>query len=55
MVGSAAGEMLLPLLIGSLFESPSYGPQSFTAVIAAVGALGALVFAALLAVARVHK
>eukprot|EP01051_Picozoa_sp_SAG22_P012082 SAG22_NODE_1226_length_5115_cov_1.930024_1_plen_507_part_00 len=52
MVGSAGGEMLMPLLIGTLFDRPDYGgPDSFPAVVAAVGVFGAGVFLVLLKLA----
>lgn len=51
MIGSAGGEMLMPLLIGTLFDSPAHGPSSFPVVLATVGVVGAVLFAVLLRLA----
>ena len=49
MVGSAAGEMVMPLVIGAAFDTS--GPESFPWVILAATVLGTVVFVSLMKVA----
>jgi MFS transporter, FHS family, Na+ dependent glucose transporter 1 len=49
MVGSAAGEMIMPLIIGQAFEI--VGPGTFPMIIALTSIIGCIVFVALLKVA----
>ena len=46
MVGSAGGEMLMPLVIGQAFDR--VGPQTFPIIMAAVSISGAAIFLVLL-------
>ena len=46
MVGSAGGEMLMPLVIGQAFDR--VGPQTFPMIMAAVSIVGAAIFLLLL-------
>ena len=49
MVGSAGGEMIMPLVIGQAFDV--VGPQTFPVIVAATSAIGCIVFVMLLKVA----
>jgi FHS family Na+ dependent glucose MFS transporter 1 len=49
MVGSAAGEMIMPLIIGQAFDL--VGPGTFPMIIALTSAIGCIVFVALLKLA----
>eukprot|EP00746_Dinoflagellata_sp_MGD_P128398 gnl/MRDRNA2_/MRDRNA2_62777_c0_seq2.p1 gnl/MRDRNA2_/MRDRNA2_62777_c0~~gnl/MRDRNA2_/MRDRNA2_62777_c0_seq2.p1 ORF type:complete len:137 (+),score=21.21 gnl/MRDRNA2_/MRDRNA2_62777_c0_seq2:55-411(+) len=49
MVGSAAGEMAMPLVIGYFFDQA--GPETFPVITAVVSVVGAIVFLILIKVA----
>ena len=49
MVGSAAGEMIMPLIIGQAFDH--VGPATFPMIIALTSTVGCIVFVALLKLA----